>query len=386
VSTILLEAYWAFFRGSYCTSKLSKNESIQNELTTEEVTMRKIPIIVLLVLLAAAILLISEKKVSSLDEKITQSNQEKAALEEQIRESAEHFEKRVSSLDEKIIQLNQEKAALEEQVRESAEHFEKLKNAKERISELENVINMRDRSISDFEDRLLKLKSDSEENQKTIAALKAELASRGILVTQVKGRLEGTTSQIVSLKEEVARVETETGMLQRSLSDLKGEEARLKTKIGQLQSTHNTIVSELKSQIQNKEVSIKELEEKLSITFVDRILFESGRATITREGRVVLGKVGDILKNVRGKQIRVVGHTDNKPILPRYQSKFPSNWELSAARAGAVARYFQKEIGLDPTNMEAVGCSFYEPIASNETKEGRAQNRRVNIIIAPKIE
>jgi chemotaxis protein MotB len=92
------------------------------------------------------------------------------------------------------------------------------------------------------------------------------------------------------------------------------------------------------------------------------------------------------LKNVAGKQIRVVGHTDNKAILPEYRNKFPSNWELSAVRASAVVRYFQKEIGLDAKNMEAVGRSFYEPIASNETEKGRAQNRRVNIIIAPKIE
>jgi chemotaxis protein MotB len=92
------------------------------------------------------------------------------------------------------------------------------------------------------------------------------------------------------------------------------------------------------------------------------------------------------MTNVQGEQIRVVGHTDNKAILSEYRNKFPSNWELSAARSAAVVRYFQKEIGLDPKDMEAVGRFFYEPIASNETEEGRAQNRRVNIIIAPKIE
>ena len=88
----------------------------------------------------------------------------------------------------------------------------------------------------------------------------------------------------------------------------------------------------------------------------------------------------------QGKLIRVVGHTDDIPILPKYHYKFPSNWELSAARAASVVNYLQKDLGLDPTNLEAVGRSFYDPIASNETNEGRAQNRRVNIIIAPMIE
>ena len=91
------------------------------------------------------------------------------------------------------------------------------------------------------------------------------------------------------------------------------------------------------------------------------------------------------MKNVRGRQIRVVGHTDNIPITYEYRERFPSNWELSAARAGAVVRFLQHRIGLDPTDLEVVGRSFYEPLASNETKEGRAQNRRVNIILGPRI-
>jgi chemotaxis protein MotB len=153
-----------------------------------------------------------------------------------------------------------------------------------------------------------------------------------------------------------------------------------------MKSTYDNLVSDLKKQIDNQEVTIKTFEEKISVTFVDRILFELGKATISPEGEEILRKVGRILKNVKNKQIRVEGHTDNIPIMPASQDKFPSNWELSAARAAAVVRHFQNGIGLDPGNLEAVGHSFYRPVASNETEEGRAQNRRVNIIIAPKIQ
>jgi chemotaxis protein MotB len=151
-------------------------------------------------------------------------------------------------------------------------------------------------------------------------------------------------------------------------------------------STYEALVSGLKEQIEKQEVIIKDLQEGLSLTFVDRILFEFGKANITPAGKRILKKVGKVLKNVEGRKIRVSGHTDNVPIHPKYTHKFPTNWELSAARAASVVRYFQEEAGLDPKDMEAVGRSFYQPVASNETKEGRDRNRRVEIFIAPKME
>jgi chemotaxis protein MotB len=154
----------------------------------------------------------------------------------------------------------------------------------------------------------------------------------------------------------------------------------------QMQATHDKLVSELKDQIQKQEVTIKESQESLSLNFVDRILFEFGKADLTPEGEKVLKKIGEALKNIKDKKIRVTGHTDPVPIRPDFKYKFPSNWELSSARAASVVRYFQEKIGLDPKEMEAVGRSFYQPEVSNDTKEGRARNRRVEILIAPQLE
>jgi chemotaxis protein MotB len=151
-------------------------------------------------------------------------------------------------------------------------------------------------------------------------------------------------------------------------------------------STYEALVSSLKEQIEKQEVTIKDFQEGLTLTFVDRILFEFGKTDITPEGKRILEKVGEVLKNIKGKKIRVTGHADNIPIHPNYKYKFPTNWELSAARAASVVRYFREETGLDPKDMEAVGRSFYQPVASNEIEEGRDRNRRVEIFIAPKME
>jgi chemotaxis protein MotB len=152
-----------------------------------------------------------------------------------------------------------------------------------------------------------------------------------------------------------------------------------------LQSTYEALIADLKEQIEKREVTIEAFEKKISVSFVDRILFDFGKETITPEGEAVLQKVGGILRDVQGRRIRVIGHTDHIPILPKYRYRFPSNWELSAARAAAVVRHFEKKTGLDPRNLEAVGRSFYHPVASNETADGRSQNRRVEIIIAPQL-
>ena len=192
---------------------------------------------------------------------------------------------------------------------------------------------------------------------------------------------------IISLSASYKNVKQSLQACQKSLSEQNQKVAEItEAQIKQMKSTHDKLVSDLKDQIQKQEVTIKEFQESLSLNFVDRILFEFAKADLTPEGEKVLKKVGEALKNIKGKKIRVTGHTDPVPIRPDYMHKFPSNWELSAARAASVVRYFQEKPGLDPKDLEAVGRSFYHPEASNDTKEGRARNRRVEILIAPQME
>jgi chemotaxis protein MotB len=133
-------------------------------------------------------------------------------------------------------------------------------------------------------------------------------------------------------------------------------------------------------------VTIERLEDRLHVAFVDRILFDFGKASISPSGRRILRMVGKTLNDVHSKRIRIIGHTDTASIHPEYRYKYPSNWELSAARAASVVRFLQKECGVNPWRMEAVGRSFYDSTATNLTEEGRAENRRVEIVIAPDFE
>ncbi|MFH2074643.1 MAG: OmpA family protein, partial [Pseudomonadota bacterium] len=108
-----------------------------------------------------------------------------------------------------------------------------------------------------------------------------------------------------------------------------------------------------------------------------------GRAEVKSEGLEVLKRVVEILKTVTDKIIRVEGHTDNVPIGGILAKRYPTNWELSAARAINITRSLEKE-GLDPALLSAAAFGEYQPVADNETPEGRAKNRRIAIILLPK--
>jgi chemotaxis protein MotB len=158
---------------------------------------------------------------------------------------------------------------------------------------------------------------------------------------------------------------------------------RKEEEITRLTDTYDELVADMKQEIEQGQIKITQLADRLSVSMVDKILFPSGEAEITPEGVKILERVGNVLKNTQDKIIRVEGHTDNVPIHPKLQKKFPTNWELSTARATNVVRFLQEEVDIEAVRLQAIGMSEYHPVASNETEDGRMQNRRIEIILLP---
>ena len=153
--------------------------------------------------------------------------------------------------------------------------------------------------------------------------------------------------------------------------------------ISELDKTRKEIEAGLREQIAQKDIKLEEFEGKLKVTFVDKILFDSGSVKVKPKGKEVLLKLADTFRENRDQKIVVEGHTDDVQIGPGLQAVFPTNWELSAARATAVTRFLQEEGNIEPERLTASGFSFYRPVADNETEEGRTQNRRIEIILLP---
>jgi len=232
-------------------------------------------------------------------------------------------------------------------------------------------------------------KLEADKNQE-IAALQQE---KGTLEYQ-KGALE---NDVADLKEQVAQLEQEKGAAEqkaaamekqhsaaiREVGQLEVDKAHLITAARQQQQEYQKLLGGLSSEVEKGELQVKQYKNMLTVELAEQVFFDSGRATLKPEGKRVLKKVGEALKGYDDKIIRVVGHTDNKPVAKSLQGTFPSNWELSVARSATVVRFLQ-DAGVPPESMIASGRGQYDPVASNDTPEGRQKNRRIAIMLYDK--
>lgn len=191
---------------------------------------------------------------------------------------------------------------------------------------------------------------------------------------------EETSREIEELRNRNIELEGDKQMLAESISLLRKTK---EVEVRAVSKTYEDLLSEMQNEIAQGQIAVTELKGKLTVDVVDKILFDSGQTEIRQGGLDVLKRVVEILITVTDKVIRVEGHTDSIPIAGALAKKYPTNWELSAARALNVTRYLEKR-GIDPSLLSAVAFGEHQPIAENDTPEGRAKNRRIAIILLPK--
>src|SRR5271157_3481629 len=190
----------------------------------------------------------------------------------------------------------------------------------------------------------------------SLESLKPSLDEAKASLTNALAQSAQARDQIAALKSQVAELEKEkemAGQMAKGLED------------------------EMRSDLESKDVTISNLQGKLTVNILDRVMFDSAEAVLQPDGESVLRKVAAVLAGHPDLKIQVIGHTDNVPI----RNRFPSNWELSTARALAAVHFLTEKAGVDPRRVGAVGYGEFRPIAGTATAEGRAENRRITITI-----
>jgi chemotaxis protein MotB len=211
---------------------------------------------------------------------------------------------------------------------------------------------------------------------------KMQAGKNGEIATlqQQKAALEQDNS---ALKQQIASHEQQNSAMQQQVGSLEQQKAALLAANQQRQQQYDALVQGLSKEVEKGQLQVRQYKDMLAVDLAEQIFFDSGKATLKAGGKEVLQKVGEALKGYENKVIRVVGHTDNVPLTKSLQATFPTNWELSVARATNVVRYLQ-EVGIPPERMVPSGRAEYDPVAPNDTPEGRKKNRRIEIMLIDK--
>jgi chemotaxis protein MotB len=211
------------------------------------------------------------------------------------------------------------------------------------------------------------------EKAQEISALQSQRAA-------LEQQLRDLQQQKTTLENDRAALERDQAKLRAQNEALESQRLQLLSASKQSQSRYDTLLADLNQEVQKGQLQVRRYKDMLTVDVAEQLFFDSGRAALKETGKEVLKKVADAIKSYEDKAIRVVGHTDNVPITGGLQKVFPSNWELSAARATTVVRFLQ-DSGIAPDRLLATGRAEYAPVAPNDSPEGRQKNRRIEITL-----
>ena len=198
------------------------------------------------------------------------------------------------------------------------------------------------------------------------SALRDEIASRDAEINDLKSKSEKLQGDLNMSEQEVAKFAAQVKENNEKIEKLQGA------------------IAEAFETYDQDAMAVGERNGKLYVSMANNILFQSGRAKLTKDSKDVVAKIADAINKNPGLSIQIEGHTDNEPVqIHKYRYK--DNWALSTARALAILSELEKN-GVSSSRLTAAGKGDTQPIASNETKEGREKNRRTEFIVEPKID
>jgi chemotaxis protein MotB len=210
-------------------------------------------------------------------------------------------------------------------------------------------------------------------------ALESEIDKLGGDKAALSAKFSDAQSNLAAAHADLEATMADLEAKQKLIEEMKKKEELAKKRLGTLKN----MLGKFKAMIESGKLKVKVKNGKMVLELPSAILFPSGKAKLSEEGQGTLGEVAAVLSTIPDREFQVAGHTDNVPLGKG--SKFKSNWALSTARAVAVVSYLQ-EMGVQPTSLSAAGYSEYQPATSNDTTEGKAQNRRIEITLMPNLD
>ena len=248
------------------------------------------------------------------------------------------------------------------------------------------------RYLTQSQNQVAALRADSTQMANTNSSLQANINSLKDQIATLQNNINDLNGKISALSTQNSQLGQQTAEQQSKLTQSQKDLQSQQLKLEQLQSLLNqqkAASEELKNKMaealkgfNSNELSVYQKDGKVYVSLSENLLFPSGSAVVNPKGVDALSKLAAVLNLNNDVAVNIEGHTDSIPIRGRYQD----NWDLSTARANSIVRILVNNYKVDPTRVVSSGHSFYEPVSTNSTAEGRAKNRRTEIILSPKLD
>jgi chemotaxis protein MotB len=229
-------------------------------------------------------------------------------------------------------------------------------------------------------------------SEAALAAARADSARLAQQVAQNEANIGQLKQQLGDLNKKYEDLQNQSGMTQNQLNQSKEQIAEQRRRLAQLQALmdqQKRAIQDIRKKMtdalvgfNSKDLTVAIKNGKVYVSLSENLLFPSGSATVNPKGKEALGKLATVLNTNPDITVDIEGHTDSVPIRGKYQD----NWALSVARSTAIVRILTADYQVDPVRVEASGHSQYDPVQSNSTPDGRALNRRTEIILSPKLD
>jgi chemotaxis protein MotB len=239
-----------------------------------------------------------------------------------------------------------------------------LRQSESNVAKLQRDSAEQTHKIADMQNQIGQLQSDIGNLKKKIDELNEQ---NNVLGQQTNSQ----KNQLNMSKEELAKLRERSQQLEQLLEQQKKQTQELKAKMSEALNSFNS-----------NELTVTQKNGKVYVSLSEGLLFPSGSAVVNPRGADALAKLAAVLNLNPDISVNIEGHTDSIPIRGRYKD----NWDLSTARANAIVRILTENYKVDPVRVEASGHSKYDPVDVNSTPEGRARNRRTEIILSPKLD
>ncbi|MCO6174345.1 OmpA family protein [Flavobacterium sp. NRK F10] len=286
-------------------------------------------------------------------------------------------------LESKYANLKKERNALADENEDLKSNNNKLDLEKTALqSELDKVKAERDKLASDYAatkknlDNLKSSYSALEKNSND--ALESNMKKNRELLAELEAKekaLNAEQERLDKLKSDLEASSNRLAELEKMMAEKEAAMAKLKESL-----------SKALNAFEGKGLTVEHRNGKVYVSMENKLLFESGSWTVGTEGRRAVKALGEVLAQNPDISVLIEGHTDNDKILGTIGGGVENNWDLSTKRATAIVNILSENKGIDKKNLTAAGRGEYAPLASNETVEGKAKNRRIEIILTPKLD